>query len=601
MIALRFFLLTVFGLASLTAETIHLKTRDFQPPADRSEYLARPVQRRTAGTSHYMVQFQSPVSAEILQRLRARGITVTSYVGKSTLMVAAPDDFSLDGFPVRWIGRLEHQDKISPRVTEQAASGQAPGAYVVEFHPDVNMQEARAMVREHNLRLIENRYLASHHLLVAGSFSVVSRLAAWDEVAYIFPPSPELLLGKHVYPCEGAAAAEGATVGQYVGTGYPWNVTGTNGLTLGYFFSQLTQELPANASQQQILRAFNEWAQYANVNFVSAASATAPQTVNVLFATGAHGDAYPFEGSTILAHTFYPAPLNPEPIAGDMHLNNDERWQIGADTDLYSVALHEAGHSLGLVHVDDPNQVMYPYYRMRTGLGTGDISVVQSYYGAAPGSTPSQPSQPTPAPLTLTVQSPAATSTTTASTISVSGVTSGGVAPVVVAWSNANGQIGNALGSANWSITSIPLTMGANNITITAFDAASHIVTQSISVTQQAQQMTAPSTPSSPTTPQPSSHNDTTPPSLTITNPAATIVSTTAGSITFQGMASDNVGVTSVTWSTSTGASGIATGTITWTAANIPLLVGSNTVTICAYDAAGNSAWRAVTVVRAGN
>jgi len=593
-IVFRFLILTVFGLASLAAETIHLKTRDFEPPADRSEYLSRPVQRRTTGISHYLVQFQAPVSAQTIQRLHTRGIVVTGYVGKSTLMVAAPDDFSLAGFPVRWIGRLEHQDKISPRINEQLASGHAPGAYVVEFHADVNMQEARSMVREHNLHLIENRYLASHHLLVTGDFSALSRLAAWDEVAYIFPPSPELLTGRHVYACGGAAAAEGTAVAQYSGTGYPWNVTGTNGLTLGYFFSQLTEKLPANSSQSEILRAFNEWAKSANVGFTSAPNAQAPQTVNILFATGAHGDSYPFDSPTVLAHTFYPASVNPEPIAGDMHLNDDERWQVGADTDLYSVALHEAGHALGLVHVDDPNQVMYPYYRMHTTLGTGDVSVVQSYYGAATGSTPSQPTQPTPAPLTLTVQSPAASSTTTAATISVSGVTGGGVAPVEVAWSSASGQIGNALGSTNWSITSIPLTMGANNITITAFDAASHTATQTISVTRQAQQ--APNSPSGPGTP-----GNTTPPSLRITNPASTIVSATASSITFQGLASDNVGVTSVTWSTNAGASGTAIGTLTWTAPNIPLLVGSNTVTIRAFDAAGNSAWRAVTVVRSGN
>ncbi len=596
---LRFFLFAVIGVASMAAETIHLKTRDFDPPADRRDYLSQPLERRTPGSSHYLIQFEAPVSAEMIERLRARGIVVTSYVGRSTLMVAAPDDFSLAGFPVRWIGRLEHRDKISPLITGQVAAGRAPGAYVVEFHPDVNMSEARAMVREHNLRLIENRYLASHHLLVGGDFGAVSSLAAWDEVAYVFPASPELLAGKHVYPCEGAAAAESTTTGQFGGTGYPWTVTGPNGLTLGYYFSQLTQELPANASQQQILKAFNEWAKYANVIFTSAPSATASQTVNVLFATGAHGDAYPFEGSTILAHTFYPAPLNPEPIAGDMHLNNDERWQIGADIDLYSVALHEAGHALGLVHVDDPNQVMYPYYRMRTGLGTGDIAVVQSYYGAAAGATPSQPA---PAPLTLTVQSPAANFTTTASTVSVSGVTSGGVAPVEVAWSTANGEIGNALGSASWNIPSLPLSLGVNNITITAFDAASHIVTQTISVTQQAQQ--APPSkpaPSAPSAPPSGSPGNTAPPSLCITNPASTIVSTTAATITFQGMATDNAGVTSVTWSTSTGASGTATGTLTWTAQNIPLLVGSNTVTISAYDAAGNSAWRSVTVVRTGN
>ena len=206
MIVCRFLILTIAGLASLAAETIHLKTRDFEPPADRSEYQARPLERRTPGTSHYLIQFESPVTLKTVERLRGRGIVVTGYLAKSTLTVAAPDNFSLDGFAVRWIGRLEHQDKISPRITEQTAAGRMPAAYIVEFHSDVNMQEARTMAREHQLRLIENQYLASHHLLVAGSFSAVSRLAAWDEVAYVFLPSPEMLAGKHVYPCEGAAA-----------------------------------------------------------------------------------------------------------------------------------------------------------------------------------------------------------------------------------------------------------------------------------------------------------------------------------------------------------------------------------------------------------
>lgn len=539
-----------------------------------------------------MVQFNTPVSAEMLEQLRARGITLTGFLPRSTVMVAAPDDFSLQGLPVRWVGRLEQRDKISPLVLAQAGAADGPRTYVVEFHSDVNMGEARVMVQEHGLRVIPNQYLVPSDLLVSGRFGDFSRLASWDEVAYIFPASAALVAGKHVYACAGAMVAS-SSVAQYAGAGYPWNVTGPNGLTVGYYFSQLTEKLPANSVQSQILRGFKEWSTYANVTFSATTSGVASQTANILFATGAHGDPYPFDGPSVLAHTFYPAPTNPEPIAGDMHFNNDERWQIGADTDVYSVALHEAGHTLGLIHTDDPSDVMYPYYELRTTLAPGDISVVQSYYGAAPGSTPSQPVPP-PAPLMLTVKSPAALSTTPASSVSVSGTTSGGVSPVQIAWSTTNGQVGNAIGSANWTVASIPLGLGANSITITAFDGASHIVTQTITVTEQSQQPSTPppSAPSSPGSPA-----DTTPPTLVITNPASTIVSTNSSSITFRGMATDNVGVTAVTWTSSTGTSGAATGTVTWVAAGIPLLVGSNTITIRAFDAAGNSAWRTVTVV----
>jgi hypothetical protein len=75
-----------------------------------------------------------------------------------------------------------------------------------------------------------------------------------------------------------------------------------------------------------------------------------------------------------------------------------------------------------------------------------------------------------------------------------------------------------------------------------------------------------------------------------------TIVSTSAAAIAFSGTAT--AGVTSVTWSVSTGASGGATGTQQWSIPVIPLLVGTNTVTVNAYDASGASAWRAATVVR---
>jgi hypothetical protein len=55
--------------------------------------------------------------------------------------------------------------------------------------------------------------------------------------------------------------------------------------------------------------------------------------------------------------------------------------------------------------------------------------------------------------------------------------------------------------------------------------------------------------------------------------------------------------VTSVQWTTSTGGSGTASGTTNWSA-QVPLLTGDNVLIVRAYDSAGNSAWRAVTVVR---
>src|SRR2546426_1114776 len=83
-----------------------------------------------------------------------------------------------------------------------------------------------------------------------------------------------------------------------------------------------------------------------------------------------------------------------------MHLDDDETWRIGANIDLYSVALHELGHALGLGHSDDPKAVMYPYYKMVTALGIDDVKAIQTMYaaGTAPPPAPLPPASPTPTP-----------------------------------------------------------------------------------------------------------------------------------------------------------------------------------------------------------
>ena len=564
-----------------------------------------------------MVQFERPVNAETFRQLRERGITVTGYLPRTALMVAAADDFSLDGMAVRWVGRLESHDKISPLVVTGAGARQLR-VYVVEFHSDVDMEEARALVKEHNLHLIENPDAGAHRLLVSGPFGSLSRLASWDEVAYIFPASPELIAHVPVRACAGAIVQQ-TTVAEYSGPGYPWPAT--HGLTLAYVFSQLTEKIPPASAQSEMLRAFNEWSKAANVNFTAGTNPQATQTMNILFARGAHGDAYPFDGpGGVLAHTFYPAPPNPEPLAGDMHLDDDERWQVGANIDLFSAVLHETGHSLGLMHTDNPVDVMYPYYRLQTHLGAGDIAVVQAMYGARDGSAPAQPPATPFLPLFLTIQNSADATTTTATSIAIAGTASGGTEPVRVAWHTNSGSTGIASGSANWNIPAVPLNIGGNLITITATDAAGDTVSQLISVMRQPPPTPAPPTnpippssppptppPTTPTTPAipvspapqpPSSPGDRTPPWLLITYPGSSIMATSASAISLQGVATDNIAVTSVTWRNSTGSSGHAMGNMTWVARSIPLLYGNNVITIRAFDAAGNSSWRSVTVVR---
>jgi hypothetical protein len=92
---------------------------------------------------------------------------------------------------------------------------------------------------------------------------------------------------------------------------------------------------------------------------------------------------------------------------------------------------------------------------------------------------------------------------------------------------------------------------------------------------------------------------DTTPPACVITLPTSDPTFTTSlPLIGLGGSASDNVGVTSVTWyNAATGGSGTASGTTSWSiTTNIPLVPGSNVITVTAHDAAGNTGSDTITV-----
>ncbi len=90
---------------------------------------------------------------------------------------------------------------------------------------------------------------------------------------------------------------------------------------------------------------------------------------------------------------------------------------------------------------------------------------------------------------------------------------------------------------------------------------------------------------------------DATLPSITISAPSNSgSYTTSSATVNVSGTASDNVGVTQVSWSNSRGGSGNATGTTSWSVSNIVLLSGSNIITVTARDAAANSKTATITV-----
>ncbi|MEK7373859.1 MAG: Calx-beta domain-containing protein, partial [Thermodesulfobacteriota bacterium] len=91
---------------------------------------------------------------------------------------------------------------------------------------------------------------------------------------------------------------------------------------------------------------------------------------------------------------------------------------------------------------------------------------------------------------------------------------------------------------------------------------------------------------------------DTTKPTVTITSPTSeTTYSTTSSALSLSGSATDNISLSSVTWTSDQGGSGTATLTDnTWAISNITLISGQNTITVTATDTSNNIGTDMITI-----
>jgi hypothetical protein len=147
----------------------------------------------------------------------------------------------------------------------------------------------------------------------------------------------------------------------------------------------LNQVLSEMEWKEDILRAYQTWARHANLNFaVANDDGTAIGTTGTWQGDSRFGDirlAGVNLGRNSLAIATPADPGLAGTQAGDVLLNTAVRFD-GSPYDLYSVMLHESGHSLGLPNSNNLNSVMFSQYRgTRTGLSASDITAIQALYG----------------------------------------------------------------------------------------------------------------------------------------------------------------------------------------------------------------------------
>lgn len=147
--------------------------------------------------------------------------------------------------------------------------------------------------------------------------------------------------------------------------GAPANLEGTMNARFG-----------SEAWRREIARAVQTWAEAINVDFAENAEGDSSQPTDILIG----GQDL---GSGLLGLGYLPTKSGGKVTNyGDLVLNTSPTINIGKNYDLYSVALHEFGHAIGLEHTDQPGVVMNPVYQgVLSGLTPSDLSAIQALYG----------------------------------------------------------------------------------------------------------------------------------------------------------------------------------------------------------------------------
>ncbi|MGQ9916696.1 MAG: matrixin family metalloprotease [Bryobacteraceae bacterium] len=474
---------------------------------------------------HWLVQFPGEPDEELVERLGWLDVRVLQYVPDGGLLVSAPLETDWAAAGAVYAGLLTGAEKWSPALPEEGEP-----AAVVELHGDVARADGVMLARDAGLEVIDHPDLLPNALLIRGPVAAMRALAERDEVAYVYPAGEGLLRGEAAVACAGGLTVAGKLNGSNLATrfGEGWDGPGLGAASVAVWIGALPAWLDRRAALAEIERAMGEWAAVAQLDFTEASVRRLRRQIEIWAAAGEHGDGFAFDGrGGVLAHTFYPPP-NAETIAGDMHLDMDEPWRIGADVDLFTVVLHELGHALGLGHNDDPDSVMYPYYRRATGLKAADIAEIRKMYAAretAPPGEPETPPAPPPAPPGSPPPSPPSTPPdnpgspasppsvpppnpgpgdappaadtvaptlvvifpytpvygTAAATITVRGIAQDNVAVREVRWSTPM-KSGTAQGTGNFTAGPIPLVTGFNPVTITAVDEAGNQTKRYLSI-----------------------------------------------------------------------------------------------------------------------
>ncbi|XP_053270467.1 matrix metalloproteinase-17 [Pleuronectes platessa] len=186
---------------------------------------------------------------------------------------------------------------------------------------------------------------------------------------------------------------------RYALTGLKWHKTDLTWSIQSFPSRSNSPNLNSNIVENLLYHALKAWSDAAPLSFHKLSSVSggtaAGGDIKVSFDRLLHEDGYPFDGmGGTLAHAFFPGN---DKVAGDTHFDDDEIWSnggAGESTDLFTVAVHEFGHALGLSHSSTDPSIMRPYYQGPVNdianfkLELDDRMAIQQLYGVKDGGPP---------------------------------------------------------------------------------------------------------------------------------------------------------------------------------------------------------------------
>ena len=349
------------------------------PSADTLGCESSPCGGTDPQLTHIVIEFEMLPSSE---DLAVRGVQPVAYVSRTSIVGsvrAGVDVGSLEGVLTSAPPPIER--KISESAREELNEASEVTLLVQAFN-DVDAETLESIIERGGAIVSTHRDLPEYVRLARGGDAAFDAIAENSAVASIQPAPAAVLSGDPISFCPGGHTPYGprmsqlSITGAFAVRGEGWDGTGLGCADLTYYFGpHRTNSIFEFFFRGEVRRAFASWSNAAGLNFEETSTPSLPRSLDI--------DFEPNDGPLgVLARAFFPSPPNSEPIAGDVRFDLAENWTAdNSGIHVYTVALHEIGHSLGLDHSSVPGAIMAPVYAgAMSGLHADDVAGIRSLY-----------------------------------------------------------------------------------------------------------------------------------------------------------------------------------------------------------------------------